>query len=117
MKKMKINDEESRRLRENTFRAPEDMCLNFFMILRESVFTIVSPKVLSGTWLARRYGQQFWHAVAPYAWCGQLLLQGCSCLLGVAIRLLASLTLITVTFPMALTVPLMGSSDLRFKLF
>ncbi|KAG5409592.1 hypothetical protein IGI04_005911 [Brassica rapa subsp. trilocularis] len=42
---------------------------------------------------------------------------GCSCLLDVAIRLLASLTLITVIFPMALTVSTLGSSDLRFKLF
>ena len=37
MKKMKRNDEESRRLRENTFRAPQDICLNLFLILvRES---------------------------------------------------------------------------------
>ncbi|CAN7122686.1 unnamed protein product [Brassica rapa subsp. narinosa] len=37
MKKMKRNDEESRRRRENTFCAPEDMCLKLFLILvRES---------------------------------------------------------------------------------
>ncbi|CAN6851517.1 unnamed protein product [Brassica oleracea] len=37
MKKMKRNDEESQCLRENTFRSPEDMCPNLFLILmRES---------------------------------------------------------------------------------
>ncbi|WZZ32531.1 hypothetical protein YC2023_015932 [Brassica napus] len=76
MKKMKRNDEESRRLRENTFRAPEDMCLNLFLILmqREYFYDRLSEgplrhlacSALRATVLARRGSLcMVWSTFAP----------------------------------------------------
>ncbi|KAF3539941.1 hypothetical protein F2Q69_00020024 [Brassica cretica] len=64
MKKMKRNDEESQCLRENTFRSPEDMCLNLFLIL--SPLRHLACPALRATVLARRGSLcMVWSTFAP----------------------------------------------------